>query len=102
MLCDKETGAATMLAFANFSEAIWPNPAGGLIRKTVDYSEVELSRDTALRKTLGRRLAAISRFVEKALKTPQDIEGALVGDEIYLVQARPQQGPSVAMRMTSY
>ena len=50
MLCDKDSGAATILAFANFSEAIWPNPAGGLIRKTVDYSQVELSRNTALRK----------------------------------------------------
>ena len=81
-----------MLAFASFSEAIWPSPAGGTIRKIVDYSRIELSRDAATRKALGRRLHAISRFVEDALQKPQDIEGAVVGDEIYLVQARPQQG----------
>ena len=92
MLCDKESGAATILAFANFSQAIWANPSGGLIRKTVDYSQIELSRDGDAQKTLGRRLAAISRFVENALHKPQDIEGAIVGREIYLVQARPQQG----------
>jgi phosphoenolpyruvate synthase/pyruvate phosphate dikinase len=97
MLCDKDSGTSIMLAFANFSEAIWPDQAGGLIRKTVDYSQLDLSRDAATRKLLGRRLAAISRFVEEALQTPQDIEGVLVEDEIYLVQARPQRGLSVAM-----
>jgi phosphoglucan,water dikinase len=92
MLCDKESGAATILAFANFSQAIWPNPVGGFIRKTVDYSRIELSHDRDARKSLGRRLAAISRFVEDALHKPQDIEGAIVRKEIYLVQQRPQQG----------
>jgi phosphoglucan,water dikinase len=91
MLCDKESGATTIVAFANFSQAIWPNPVGGLIRKTVDYSRIELSQDGDARKTLGRRLGAISRFVENALQKPQDIEGATVGREIYLVQARSQQ-----------
>jgi len=92
MVCDKESGAATILVFANFSQAVWPNPVGGLIRKTVDYSRIELTRDRDAHKTLGRRLAAISRFVENAQHRPQDIEGVVVGREIYLVQSRSQPG----------
>jgi phosphoenolpyruvate synthase/pyruvate phosphate dikinase len=34
----------------------------------------------------------IAAFVEKKMGKPQDIEGVLSGEEIYLVQARPQQG----------
>jgi phosphoglucan,water dikinase len=51
-----------------------------------------LSCDGDARKQLGKRLAASARFVEEALQKPQDIEGAVVGDEIFLVQSRPQQG----------
>jgi phosphoglucan,water dikinase len=90
--CDKITGVTTTLALANFSHALWPNPAGGVRRETVDYSQIELSRDSDARNALGKRLAAVARFVEEAFQKPQDIEGAVVGDEIYLVQSRPQQG----------
>ena len=81
-----------MLAFASFSQAVWPDPAEGLVRATVDYSRIKLSQNEVYRKTLGRRLAAIGQFVEDALKEPQDIEGLVSGDRIYLVQSRPQQG----------
>jgi phosphoglucan,water dikinase len=81
-----------MLAFANFSEASRPSATAGLRRETIDYSLVKLSRDSEARKQLGRRLAAIGHFVEKALQQPQDIEGAVAGDSIFLVQARPQPG----------
>ena len=47
---------------------------------------------TNARKRLGNRLSSIAQVVEKALQKPQDIEGVVVGEEIYLVQARPQQG----------
>jgi phosphoenolpyruvate synthase/pyruvate phosphate dikinase len=78
------------MAFASFSQAIWPDPAGALIRKTVHYSTVTLSTDEGFRNRLGRRLGTIGRFVEEALGGPQDIEGLVVGEKIYLVQARPQ------------
>jgi phosphoglucan,water dikinase len=92
LVCDKASGVATTLAFANFSEALRPNPGGGLRHETVDYSRVDLSRDPGARQKLGRRLAAIGRFVEEALQRPQDIEGVVAGDRIWLVQARPQPG----------
>jgi phosphoglucan,water dikinase len=91
-VCDKESGTLRTLAFANFSQALRPAAAGGLLRETVDYSRIPVSCDAEARKELGGRLARIGRQVEEALEGPQDIEGAVVGDEIYLVQARAQQG----------
>jgi len=81
-----------MLGFASFGQAIWPDPAGGLIRKTVDYATVTLSTNEGLRNRLGGRLGTIAQFVEDALEGPQDIEGLVLGDQIYLVQSRPLHG----------
>jgi len=92
MVCNKKTGDARMFSFANFSNAVWPDEAGGTLRKTVDYSKAGLSVAPALRKTLGRRLSSIGRFVQDSFGMPQDIEGVITGDDIFLVQARPQQG----------
>ena len=92
LLCHKTSEQARMLAFASFSDAIQPDPSGGTARRVVQYSDVGLSRDPAFARQLGKRLAAIAQFVEGALGRPQDIEGALVGEEVYLVQSRPQQG----------
>ena len=92
MVCNKQTGEVRMLAFASFSHALWPDTPAGLLRKTIAYSAVRLSEDGAYRNLVGKRLGAIGRFVEKALGRPQDIEGGVSGDEIYLVQSRPQQG----------
>jgi phosphoenolpyruvate synthase/pyruvate phosphate dikinase len=58
----------------------------------VDYSRQPFSLERAARETLGKRLVAIAQCVETALGGPQDIEGILKGDEIYLVQSRPQTG----------
>lgn len=92
LVCKKNSRRVKTLAFANFSDALWPEPAGGMMRKIVDYSQVPLSLEREAREKLGLRLAAIASFVETALKEPQDIEGVVKGDEIYLVQSRPQQG----------
>jgi phosphoglucan,water dikinase len=92
LICDKHSGAVRTLAFANFSRALRPVGAGGVASETVDYSRVRLSLDAGVRQDLGRRLAAIGRLVEEALQRPQDIEGAVIGDEVYLVQSRAQQG----------
>jgi phosphoglucan, water dikinase len=92
LVCDKETGSVTTLAFASFSQALQPAPDGGLARRTLDYSQIDLSRDATFREALGKRLSDVACFVEAAFSSPQDLEGAVVGKEIYLVQARPQQG----------
>jgi len=90
IVCHKHKGGVRVMAFASFSHAAWPDPAGGLTRRTVDYSTVALSTDEGFRDRLGRHLATIGRFVEEAMGGPQDIEGVVVGEKIYLVQARPQ------------
>lgn len=93
MICSKRTGSVRMTAFASFSRAVWPDPEGeGVFHQIVDYSRIELSQNKELRDRLGMRLGAVGRFVEEALGRPQDIEGLLRGETIYLVQSRPQQG----------
>jgi phosphoglucan,water dikinase len=92
MVWKKLAGAVRMLDFASLSQGIWPDPAGGLIRKTVNYSTIALSTDEGFRNRLGRRLGRIAQFVEDALGEPQDIEGLALGDRIYLVQSRPKYG----------
>ena len=91
-VCHKDSGVVTTMAFANFSTASQPNPGGGLRRVTVDYSKVRLSRDRSARQELGWRLAAVGRFVQEAFERPQDIEGVVAGERIWLVQSRPQPG----------
>ena len=96
LVCEKDTGPVTTLAFANFNEALWPDEGGGLKQRIVDYSRVPLSLDGEARKQLGKRLASIAQFVETAFGEPQDIEGVVKGDDIYLVQSRPQQGLEIS------
>ncbi len=50
----------------------------------------ELSRSKEKREEVGKSLAAVGAALEKAFKGPQDIEGALVGTDVYIVQTRPQ------------
>ena len=95
LVCNRDSGAVSTLAFASFSDALWPDPAGGLRRTKLDYSRVPLSLEPETREKLGRRLAVIAQFVETAFHQPQDIEGVVKGDDIYLVQSRPQQGIEV-------
>lgn len=92
MVCDKTSGEVTLLAFASFSHALQADSSRNVIGKVVDYSQVKLSCDAEFRKQLGRRLANIAQFIEEAFQKPQDIEGAVLGDAIFLVQSRPQQG----------
>lgn len=92
MVLHKKTGALNMLAFADFSVALRPGKQGEVTASTVDYSKMELTNDEQARQALGKRLAAIGRFIEETYGRPQDIEGAVVGETIVLLQARPQQG----------
>jgi len=90
MICRKDTGAARLLAFADFSRAARPGAHGGVEYETVDYSRDRLTCDREFRGALAKKLAELGGRVEKTLGRPQDIEGVVVGQEIYLVQSRPQ------------
>ncbi len=92
LVCDKRSGAVTTLALASISQALWPAAAGGTVWQIVDYSQAWLSHDPEARRRLGNRLASIAARVEAAAQRPQDIEGVVAGEDIWLVQSRPQQG----------
>jgi phosphoglucan,water dikinase len=92
MLFNKQTDEVRMLAFASFSHALWPGPSGGTIMKTIDYSDIGLSKNKTYRDLMGGRLGSIGQFIERALGHPQDLEGVVSGNEVYLVQSRAQQG----------
>ncbi|VAH99085.1 unnamed protein product [Triticum turgidum subsp. durum] len=92
--CDKfDTDVAT-LAFANFSEemrVLGSGPADGeVVRLTVDYSTKPLSVDRTFRQKFGQRLAAVGQYLEQRFGSAQDVEGCMVGEDIYIVQSRPQ------------
>ncbi|CAH9136523.1 unnamed protein product [Cuscuta epithymum] len=82
------------LAFANFSEELvvrGSGPADGeVIRLTVDYSKKPLTVDPIFRRQLGQQLGTVGFFLESKFGCPQDVEGCLVGKDIYIVQSRPQ------------
>ncbi|KAF7837081.1 phosphoglucan, water dikinase, chloroplastic [Senna tora] len=90
----KFDGLVQTLAFANFSEELLvrgAGPADGeVIRLTVDYSKKPLTVDPVFRRQLGQRLCAVGFFLERKFGCPQDVEGCLVGKEIFIVQTRPQ------------
>ncbi|KAM7279208.1 hypothetical protein ACFE04_006342 [Oxalis oulophora] len=90
----KIDGKVQTLAFANFSEEMVVSsggPADGeVLHLTVDYSKKPLTIDPIFRCQLGQRLGAVGFFLEKKFGCPQDVEGCLVGKEIFIVQTRPQ------------
>ncbi|KAF3952214.1 hypothetical protein CMV_022209 [Castanea mollissima] len=90
----KFDGLVRTLAFANFSEellVLGAGPADGEVSHlTVDYSKKPLTVDPIYRRQLGQRLCAVGFFLEQKFGCPQDVEGCVVGKDIYIVQTRPQ------------
>jgi phosphoglucan,water dikinase len=78
-------------SFANFSEALLPNYSGTLTNKTMDYSREELSCSSEARERLGKQLGVVGKYLEASFgDVAQDVEGAIVGDALYVFQTRPQ------------
>ena len=57
---------------------------------TIDYSKKPLTVDPIYRRQLGQSLCAVEFFLEQKFGSPQDVEGCVVGKDIYIVQTRPQ------------
>lgn len=91
---NKFDGNSKILAFANFSEELVVQgdgiADGNVTRQTVDYSKKPLSTDAHFRENLGQQLATIGFLLEQKFGAPQDVEGCIVGQKVYIVQARPQ------------
>ncbi|KAK9842786.1 hypothetical protein WJX74_002436 [Apatococcus lobatus] len=79
-------GTVKTMAFANLSQAY----ASGHTGPTIDYSRQSLSLDDDKRKQVGLKLAEVGKQLEQEFDGPQDVEGVLIGDNVYLVQTRPQ------------
>ena len=92
MLCNRNTGEAALPTCASFSLALRPASRKGLKQELIDYSIVPLSADSSAAAILGRRLAEIAEFLETELGVPQDVEGVIIGEDVHIVQTRPQQG----------
>ncbi|XP_078433717.1 chloroplastidic phosphoglucan, water dikinase (ATGWD3) [Wolffia australiana] len=90
----KISGKVETVAFANLSEELVAPlrgaEGGEVVRLTVDYSKEALTVDPTFREQLGRRLCAVGFYLEQKFGCPQDIEGCLVGKDIFIVQSRPQ------------
>ncbi len=92
MIYDRQSREARIISFASFSKAVLPGKTGETGVKTIDYSSTRLSVDDDFRNLLVVRLGKIGKFVEESFGRPQDIEGVVAGNNIHLVQSRPQQG----------
>ena len=90
---DQATGTVRTVAFASVGEALRlmkHAPHLGVTAEAVDYSKQPLTVDASARAALGLRLAAIGAALEAEYGAPQDVEGAVVGDDVFVVQSRPQ------------
>jgi phosphoglucan,water dikinase len=84
-------GGVASDAFANFSTAFVPDRTGMLAPKIMDYSREDLSCSSEVRERLGKQLGVVGKYLEGSFGgVAQDVEGALVGDALYVFQTRPQ------------
>ena len=60
--------------------------------RALDYTRERLVWDAGFRDHLLRSIARVGLEVERALGSPQDIEGAVAGERTFIVQTRPQVG----------
>ncbi|KAL7616018.1 hypothetical protein Lser_V15G02690 [Lactuca serriola] len=88
----KFDGVVRTLAFANFSEEMVVGGVadGEVLRLTVDYSKKPLTVNSVFRQQLGQKLGSVGLFLERKFGCAQDVEGCLVGKDVFIVQTRPQ------------
>ncbi|KAL8262896.1 hypothetical protein R6Q59_024245 [Mikania micrantha] len=92
LCCGKFDGVVRTLAFANFSEEMVVGGVadGEVVHLTVDYSKKPLTVNPVFRQQLGQKLGAVGLFLERKFGSAQDVEGCVVGKEVFIVQTRPQ------------
>jgi phosphoglucan,water dikinase len=98
MVYRKKTGEMEMRSFASYRTALFQERLGGVVRRTIDYSNIPFSKDKKSRTEVSGRIGRIGMLVETAFGLPLDIEGLMIDNKIFLVQARPQQRRQVECR----
>ena len=98
MVYRKNTGDMQMLSFASYRTAFVLDRRGDIVQSIIDYSKIPFSKDKKFRTELSKRIGGIGSLVETSFGSPLDIEGLVVDNKIFLVQARPQQRRQVECR----
>jgi alpha-glucan,water dikinase len=78
-------------AGAGLYESVLLNPPRTV---ELDYTHQPLVWDEPFRRNLLAQVTRIGIEIERTCGSPQDIEGAVTGDDYYVVQTRPQVGVS--------
>ena len=91
---DRASRDVDVMAYANHGTAFrcrYGAPTFGKVTvEAVDYTRQELSTDANARARLGERLLKVATELESTLGCAQDVEGGFRGDELVIVQSRPQ------------
>lgn len=91
--CNRTTGKTELMRHASFSFALRSGDSQSqIIKERLNYTQIPLTNDPDTGYRLGRRFAMIASFLQERLGRAQDAEGVVVGNDIYLVQTRAQQG----------
>ena len=91
---DRNTGKVDVLAYANHATSLrsraTPPNAGQVVVECVDYTRQDLSTSIDARNAIGKKLLEIANTLESELGSAQDVEGGFLGDDVVVVQSRPQ------------
>ncbi|GMH42043.1 hypothetical protein BSKO_09962 [Bryopsis sp. KO-2023] len=108
LLVNKKSGEVETEAFGNFSHILMPSGAegkgrmwkpvdagqsdgSGVVFKVADYSIQPLTIEEDKRDLIGKMLVDVGELLEQKFEgRAQDVEGAIVGNDVYIVQSRPQ------------
>jgi phosphoenolpyruvate synthase/pyruvate phosphate dikinase len=86
---ERDGDGARLAAHASYVEAKVLDTNGRVVQRLVDPTRVRFGEDRAWRETVLRRLREVALALERELGGPQDVEGAWVDDDLWLMQSRP-------------
>jgi phosphoglucan,water dikinase len=89
MHLQREGTELRLVAHSSYLEARTVDAAGHVVDQLVHPSHVRFGEDRAWREQLAARLREVALALEHEMGGPQDVEGAVVGDEIWVLQSRP-------------
>lgn len=85
----REGTQVRLAAYSSYVEAKRMDASGRVVQSLVDPAQVRFGEDRAWREAVMARLRELALALERELGSPQDVEGALLGDDVWLVQSRP-------------
>jgi phosphoglucan,water dikinase len=93
LVLDRSQRRHWLTSYLSYPDGLVLGTDGEPRRRPTRFHELRFERDRAWRERLAERLLAAADLVERELGGPQDVaqdvEGAVVGDELWLLQSRP-------------